>query len=72
MLILALAGPARADEWDTFYVPLYPGYKTYILVMNYSGRDVEPEFEVMLDGNLYPPYQTLWTPPRTAKVRQFE
>jgi len=72
LLILALAGPVRADEWDTFYATVCEGYKTWVLVMNYSDHQVEPEFEVMLDGQLYPPYQTLWTPARTAKARQFE
>ncbi len=74
LLLLALASIARADDndWNTFYAPVYEDYKTYVLVMNYSDEVVEPEFEVMLDGRLYPHYQSLWTPPRTARAKRFE
>jgi hypothetical protein len=72
LLILALAGTARADEWDTFYAPVYEGYDTYVLVMNYSDHEVDPEFEVMLDGRVYDHYLSLRTRPRSALARRIE
>lgn len=72
LLILALAGTAGADEWDIFYAPVYKGYDTYVLVLNPSPHDVDPEFEVMLDGRVYDHYLSLWTRPRSALARRIE